>query len=92
MTHAPIRPTQPCRWAVLWHSDAFDGCSRYFLWNGTQPWLFRTRREARTHIREKFGYIRERPDLRGQPHGWHVPQAVRVEVALIRTAQYGKVK
>lgn len=70
-------------WAVQWHSDnQLDGCSRHLVWD---PWdrfrLFPTRREARAYIEAKFGYIRERPDLQREPHGWHVPQAVRVKVS-----------
>lgn len=67
-------------WAVLWHSDnRLDGCRRYLVWDPQDRFrLFSTRAEARAYIEQKFGYIRERPDLRAEPHGWHVPTAVRV--------------
>jgi hypothetical protein len=51
---------------------------RHLLWSP----LFHTRREARLYIDEKFGYIRRRIDLRVEPHGWRMPRAVRVVVAL----------
>ena len=44
------------------------------------PALFRTRREAREYINEKYGYIRTRKDLRAEPHFWRMPRAVRVSV------------
>jgi hypothetical protein len=44
------------------------------------PALFRTRREARAWIEREYGYIRRRPDLRAEPHGWRMPVAVRVEI------------
>jgi len=73
-------------WAVEWHSkNRLDGNRRHLIWghDHTKPGffrLFRTRAEARTFIEERFGYIRERPDLRAEPNGWYMPQAVRVEV------------
>ena len=41
--------------------------------------LFRTRREAREAIEEKYGYLRNRPDLKKPPFGWRMPKAVRVK-------------
>jgi hypothetical protein len=42
--------------------------------------LFETRDEARAHIRENWGYIATRPDLRAEPHGWRMPTPVKVWV------------
>lgn len=48
-----------------------------------QPFmLFHTRRECRAWITEEFGYIRRRPDLQAEPHGWRVPKPVRVTVTV----------
>lgn len=67
-------------WAVEWHSrNRLDGDQRYLIWDNRVE-LFRTRRECRAAIDERFGYIRERADLRGEPHGWFPPRAVRVSV------------
>lgn len=71
------------RWAVKWHSrNRLDGLTEHFVWTkgGNAPLLFRSRREARAHIREKWGYIATRADLRTEPHGWRLPRAVKVRV------------
>lgn len=71
------------RWAILWHSrNRLDGLSEHFLWNGAGPILFRTREDARAYIRTLYGYIKDRPDLRSEPHGWRLPRAVKVRVEL----------
>lgn len=74
-------------WAVQWHDDnRLDGCSRHLIWQPPIPRLFFTRRECRAFIEEQFGYLRERPDLRAEPHGWHMPQAVLVNVSVASAA------
>ena len=71
------------RWGALWYSRSkLSGETQYFMWDGMRPALFRTRREAREWIAQEYGYIAKRPDLRQEPHGWHVPSAVRVVVTL----------
>jgi hypothetical protein len=71
------------RWGVLWRSDnRLDGKRTNFMFHDRQPVLFMTRREARAWIKEFYGYIAERPDLRAEPHGWKVPLPVRVVVTL----------
>ena len=71
------------RWAVEWRSDnRLDGRTRHFMWDGVVPFLFRTRREAREHITERYGYIKDRPDLRREPCGWKMPRPVRILVSL----------
>jgi hypothetical protein len=75
-------------WAAEWRSvNRLDGERRHVIYEqserGTFPALFRTRRECRAFIKAKFDYIRERPDLRAEPHGWHVPQAVLVTVVRV---------
>ena len=65
-------------WGCLWRSkNRLDGRTEYLMWTP----LFRTRRDCRRFIAEEFGYIRQRPDLRAEPHGWMVPRAVRVTIA-----------
>lgn len=71
------------RWAIEWHShNRLDGEQRYFLGEGEGPLLFLTRAEARRYIRQRYGYISGRADLRAEPHGWRLPQAVRVQVVI----------
>jgi hypothetical protein len=64
-------------WGVLWQSEnRLSGRQRHLMW---AP-LFRNRRECRAYITREWGYIRSRPDLLAEPHGWRIPKAVRVEV------------
>lgn len=68
-------------WGVLWHSqNRLDGESLHLMYEEGIPVLFRTRRQARKWIVENYGYIRERSDLRREPHGWRIPRPVRVRV------------
>jgi hypothetical protein len=47
------------------------------------PRLFKTRREAREFAETEYGYIRTRPDLQREPHGWTVPKSIKVDVVEI---------
>ena len=68
-------------WAAQWHSkNKLDGERQYLVHQDCLPVLFRTRRECREFIREKYGYISERSDLQEEPHGWRMPQPVKVSV------------
>ena len=79
-----IKPT--LRWGIEWYSlNRLDGETRHIIWENCMPLLFHTRLSARLFIKERFGYIRGRKDLREEPHGWRMPRAVRVKV-LIQTA------
>ena len=44
------------------------------------PRIFRTRKQANDFIREKYGYIAVRKDLRNEPHGWRLPKAIKVTI------------
>jgi hypothetical protein len=73
-------------WGALWKSrNRDDGvktrlvCSHYTC----GPALFRTKALAAAWIKEQYGYIRERPDLRER---WRMPIPVRVEVT-VRSAK-----
>jgi hypothetical protein len=70
-------------WAAEWHSiNRLDGDTRHILYDkDTQlPALFHTRQQARDYITQNYGFIRDREDLRKEPHGWRVPSAVRVKI------------
>lgn len=72
-------------WAILWRSEnRLDGLSEHLVLDprGRLPLLFKTRAEARQHIAGHWGYIRHRPDLRAEPHGWRMPLAVRVTASV----------
>lgn len=69
-------------WGVLWRScNHLSGKTEHLMWTP----LFRTRKECRAYIEAEFGYFRTRPDLKYEPHGWRMPEAVRVEVKEIKT-------
>jgi hypothetical protein len=76
----PISRDAKAQWAIKWRSTR-----RSFLMGDVNTGfvrLFRTRREARAYAEQQFGYIRQRPDLRAEPHGWRMPQVVRVRVTV----------
>ena len=70
-------------WGVRWESRCrLDGHTTFLVRHlGTRlPVLFLTRAEARAWIDDVYGYIKLRPDIRAEPHGWRMPKAVRVTV------------
>jgi hypothetical protein len=78
----------PVRWAVQWYSrNRLDGTRKGWMWEDGGPLLFRSRREARAYVRQKYGYIATRHDLRTEPHGWRLPRAVKVSVLLVPQGQ-----
>jgi hypothetical protein len=71
-------------WAAQWRStNRRDGPTTHLLaGNWLTPALFPTRGAARAWIEVHYGYIRSRPDLRSEPHGWRMPRAVRVRLTV----------
>lgn len=74
-------------WGVLHHSDnAIDGERSWLesvsagMARHTGTLLFKTRAKALEHIKERHGYIADRPDLKSL--GWSVPKPVRVTVTV----------
>ena len=69
-------------WGVLWYSkNRLDGITKHLMYgDDCLPVLFQTRREAREWVNGRYGYIRRRKDLRTEPHGWRLPQVVRVNI------------
>jgi len=72
-------------WGVLWRSECrLDGRVERLV---SAPWfplktaLFPSREKAREYSKQKLGYIRNRKDLREEPHGWKTPKVVQVEVS-----------
>jgi hypothetical protein len=70
-------------WAAEWYQhNQLDGITRRIVYDDRcLPALFRTRRECRDYITEKYGYIKTRKDLRQEPHGWRLPYPVKVEIS-----------
>ena len=66
-------------WAVLWRSENNrNGKSRYLIRRNRIPVLFVTRQQARDWIEEHYGYIRNDPSLRVEPHGWQMPIPTKI--------------
>jgi hypothetical protein len=60
--------------------NRLDGRRSHLAHEGLVPRLFPTRAECRAFIDARYGYIRDRPDLQREPHGWRVPRAILVRV------------
>ena len=80
-------------WAVKWRTEtALDGKREHLVGcfglhapthlAGHTITVFRTRDAARQWINRHYGYIRQRPGLRAEPHGWRMPIPVKVEVEI----------
>jgi len=81
----PTPKAELTRWVPAWYSrNRRDGESRYFivLDHDQRDFVFRTRRECRATIKERWGYIATRRDLRAEPHGWRLPRATRVRITV----------
>lgn len=76
-------PVTYTRWAVQWRQrNRLYGDLRELIWHNGEVKRFATRAEARVWIEQNYGYIRNRPDLRREPHGWQMPRPVRVRVTI----------
>lgn len=72
-------------WAAKWsQNNELDGHRENLIWHKLMPALFRSRQACRDFIEQEFGYIRNRPDLRAEPHCWRMPRAVKVDIKEIR--------
>ena len=78
------------KWAIVWieKRESIDGPQRHFMGEPEigMTQLYRTRAEARAECERQWGYIRNRPDLRVAPHGWRMPQVVKVHVSIEEVA------
>lgn len=85
---SPLSQTYTHMWAVRWtFTNKLDGLhdSFYGSWlprpNCIMK-LYRTKRDCQAAIKEHFGYIARRRDLRTEPFCWRMPKAVRVTVTV----------
>jgi hypothetical protein len=67
------------RWGVRWRQVG-PRPIEHLMYEDRLPVIFRTRAEARSWIDRKYGYIRERKDLKSAPHFWRMPSPIRVKV------------
>lgn len=66
-------------WSLKWRSEnRLDGKCEYLM----ASVRFDTRRQAREYLSETYGYLRDRPDLTREPHGWKMPKVVKVRVVV----------
>ncbi len=73
-------------WGVVWKSkNKLDGESRHLMYDGGNgvPAMFATRKRAQVWITTHYGYIRTRPDLKNEPHGWRLPKPTRVVITVL---------
>lgn len=71
------------RWALLWSSEnKLDGYLEHIISRDGQILYFNTREEARIYKEKTFGYIKNRPDLKEEPHGWKIPKVIKVRIAV----------
>jgi hypothetical protein len=73
-------------WAIAHESNNLLDGHRQWLegtpYHASHTLLFGTRAEARTHLEQAHGYLRNRADLRKEPFGWRVPKVVKVAVSV----------
>lgn len=73
------------RWGVLWREgkESLDGAHERIMGDYPRPChCFTSRAQARAYIKERYGYIAARPDLRKAPYGWRMPIPVRVLITV----------
>lgn len=73
------------RWAAKWRSkNKLDGVDEHLCLFKHRELIgvFYTRADCRKFIKENYGYIANRRDLKQEPFGWRVPTAVRVKVSV----------
>ena len=83
MSKLPKKLESGIRWGVRWRNTGFSP-AEHIMYENRLPVLFRTRAEARAWIDKKYGYIRGRKDLHDWPHGWSIPQPIRVKVVEVK--------
>jgi len=67
-------------WAAQWYSSNAQGVDMHIIRENGIPPLFVTKKECNEWIKERFGYIATRSDLRKAPHGWRMPTPIKVVV------------
>lgn len=68
-------------WGILIRArNKLDGYTEHLMYENTKPVIFKTRREAQIFAKERFGYVKNRPDLKAEPHGWLPPKVLKVEL------------
>jgi len=67
------------------HREWLEGNARFSVpacVAGCHKVVYKTRAEARRHIRLHHGYMKKGSYLRTNPHGWKMPVAVRCRITV----------
>ena len=67
---------QQVSWCVLWDSRH----EQHLMFDGPKPLAFKTKKQCKKFIDEKWGYIKNRPDLKTAPYYWRLPKPVRIRI------------
>jgi len=71
-------------WAAQWRSkNNLDGDTTHIIRVNLIPALFKTKRECLAFIKDEYGYIVKRKDLRAEPHCWAIPIPIKVKIEAI---------
>ncbi len=79
-------------WAVKFSSqNRLDGYREHFVFrrSACTAMMFRTRQEAREWIELHWAFLRYRPDLKAEPHGWKMPKPCQVKVIIKEVKNVG---
>ena len=70
-------------WGAQWNSkNLLDGERSYLLHENLLPVMFKTKYKCNEWIKNKYGYIAKRKDLRAEPHGWRMPKPVKLDIKI----------
>jgi len=71
------------KWGLKWQSkNKLDGITEHLIFDNRLPALFHTKKEAIEYRNKRYGYIKERKDLRSEPFGWKLPKVIKVKVSI----------
>lgn len=70
------------RWGLIWQSkNKLDGVNCHPVVDEYHGKPFHFTRRAAMEFREKhYGYLRDRRDLKSEPHGWKMPRVARIKI------------
>lgn len=68
-------------WGALWRSNNRAGKREELICEYGIPVMFKTREECLQYIEKDYGYLKSRPDLKSEPHGWKMPIPIRVSIS-----------
>ena len=71
------------KWGLLWRSEnLLDGKVEHLMSEDGKLLYFSTRQSARDYAHLRWGYIKKRPDLQAEPHGWKMPKPVKIRLSV----------